>query len=110
MSYWDSLREFQRVVAAMDPLREEIRRMEEFRRQLLANPVQEVVDELRRREQMVRDTIAHPLLARDLAAEVVAAREALALASSVLPNPALLAASIRPFLEVSRAVRRIRAG
>ena len=103
MSPWDSIREYQRLLAAMDPLRDEIRRMREMRAQTLSNPLQDVVESFTQRQRMVHDAISLPLSIRDLAAEVLAARNALAHASTVLPDQALLEASFRPFLEVSRA-------
>ena len=119
MNYWDSIRELQRVVSAMDPLRDQIRRMEELRRQMLSNPVKDVVEDIRRREQMIRDAVAPPWLARDLAAEVMSAREALTMASVALPGfqlgfgdgrlPVDVNNALTTFLQVTDLVRRLNA-
>jgi len=101
VNYWNYFRQLQRLMDSMSPMQEEIRRMQSFHEQLQpGRALQDALAELKKRDELMRETFAPTILTRDLLASVTTTQAALEAAALLMPSQALLKAAIQPIPDI----------
>lgn len=100
VDYWNYIRQLQQLMDSIGPVQEELRRLQGLHKQLqLGGAVEQAISAVRERDELLQRAVS-PTLARDLLDQVTISQSVFESAASLMPNPGLLQAAIRPLFDL----------
>lgn len=101
MNYWDYLRQLQKMMDSIAPVQKELLRLQQLREQMITpSAVAKALAEIEANQKLIQ-TIAQPILAKDLLDQIATSQSTIELAASLMPNPALLKTAVQSLPDLS---------